>query len=258
MLRFIDLFGRSIPLYGICMATGILCASFLAAYSAKRYGLDVNSLIAIMAFAVGFGLIGAKVFYIVTVTGIGNFFAAISRGDFSDLVGSGLVYYGGLLFGILGAYVGTRATHERVDDVCTAVVPAVPLGHAFGRLGCFCAGCCYGIPYDGPGSVVFPDLAPQAVVPVQLIEMACNLFLSASLLLLRKKGFASGKGLLFLYLALYGGVRFLLEFLRGDVVRGIWGIFSTSQWLSLALMLASFAYLLVARRRSEEKLHGKR
>lgn len=236
------------------MAAGMLAASFFSAYSAKKYRVDVNSMIVIAALGIGLGVLGAKLFYLVSVLGVKNIGLVLRTEGWPVLMGEGFVFYGGLIFGTLGGYLGTRLMKEKVSAVCSAVVPSLPLGHAFGRLGCFCAGCCYGIPYDGPGSIVFPALAPQAVFPVQLLEMVLNLLLCALLLFLRRRSFPGNK-LLFLYFSVYSAVRFLLEFLRGDSVRGIWGGFSTSQWISL-LIFAVSALLLLKEMRKNRTVHG--
>ncbi len=230
------------------MAAGILAASFFSVYGAKKYKVDVDSMIVILALGISFGIAGAKGFYLVTVLGVKNILPVLRSEGLSALIGEGFVFYGGLLFGALGAYLGTLLMKESVSAVCFAVVPALPLGHAFGRLGCFFAGCCYGVPYDGPGSVVFPVLAPQAVFPVQLLESFLNLLLFALLLVLRRRR-VSGEKLLLLYFTVYSVLRFLLEYLRGDSVRGAWGDFSTSQWISLLILAASVVLFLKDRRR---------
>ena len=130
----------------------------------------------------------------------------------------------------------------------TDLVPAVPLFHAFGRVGCFLAGCCYGIPAPaGWLGVTFSQalLAPNgvALVPVQLYEAAGCLLLFLLLDRLARRGWSGGQ-LLPVYLSLYGAFRFLLEFLRGDGARGFWGPLSTSQWVALATLAAALPVLL--------------
>ena len=131
----------------------------------------------------------------------------------------GFVFYGGLL-GALGA-VGLFCRRRKLPfgPLGADLVPAVPLFHAFGRVGCFLAGCCYGIPAPaGWWGVTFSQalLAPNgvALVPVQLYEAAGCLLLFLLLDRLARRGWSGGQ-LLPVYLSLYGAFRFLLEFLRG-------------------------------------------
>ncbi|MGN1251206.1 MAG: prolipoprotein diacylglyceryl transferase [Candidatus Spyradocola sp.] len=246
MLPFIHLGSLRIPMYGLCMVVGILVASSVATVRAKRRGGDENSLFIIAACTVGFALAGAKLLYIVASYGLGNALRSVLSGDFSCITESGLVYYGGLITGIPGAFLGARLARENPGKYCDAVAPVIPLGHAFGRLGCFFAGCCYGIPCSGPLCVSFPAVGvTHTVFPVQLLEMAINLGLFALLCAYTRspRGFRS----LYLYLALYSVCRFALEFLRGDLIRGVSGGLSTSQWISIGLFAVSSLLLLLPR-----------
>jgi phosphatidylglycerol:prolipoprotein diacylglycerol transferase len=110
--------------------------------------------------------------------------------------------------------------------------------HSFGRIGCFFAGCCYGIKYQGPFSITFLDsiAGPNhvALFPIQLLESFINVLVSIFLIFYSKKDRLPGK-IFGIYLMLYSLIRFFLEFLRGDIIRGkLFGI-TTSQWISLLL-----------------------
>ena len=120
----------------------------------------------------------------------------------------------------------------------TLIIPVVPLAHALGRVGCFCAGCCYGIPMDPPWGVCFHSaLAPHGVAlfPVQLLEAALNFILFLFLYHYAKKPRKPG-AVLGLYLVCYAVERFGLEYLRFDEIRGFLFGISTSQWISLLLI----------------------
>ena len=115
------------------------------------------------------------------------------------------------------------------------------------------AGCCYGIPYDGFGAVVFPEgsLAPSGIplFPVQLVE-AILLFIIAAFLgymSIRKNWDYSVES----YLILYSIVRFILEFYRYDEVRGFVLGLTTSQWISIAILIVSI--LVIIKKRVEKK-----
>ena len=147
--------------------------------------------------------------------------------------------------------------------------PAMALAHAFGRISCFMEGCCYGKPAPDwfPLAVRFPDKAqaskafystisdgPMPVYPVQLFESAGNLLMCGILLLLlRKRKYAGTVGAV--YLVLYGVMRFLLEFMRGDhdpndFILGL----TPSQFIAVALAIPGGVILYrIALKRGQEK-----
>ena len=86
-------------------------------------------------------------------------------------------------------------------------------------------------------------------VPIQLIEAACNLVLFCVLLALFLRG-VGRRRLIAVYGISYGVIRFVDEFWRGDEYRGFLGPLSTSQWISLAVIAASVALLVVLARRA--------
>ena len=118
-------------------------------------------------------------------------------------------------------------------------VPAMPLFHAFGRIGCFLAGCCYGKKLSTPiviGTIEF------ARIPVQIIESMAEFILFIVLFILSKKN--RDIDLLRIYLVIYAVIRFADEFLRGDKIRGIYGGVSTAQWISLIILFVyGFEYI---------------
>ncbi len=161
----------------------------------------------------------------------------------SDAFG-GMVFYGGLVGACAGGYFYLRRNHLDIYEYSDTVVPCIPLFHAFGRIGCFLAGCCYGIESQF-GFVYEHSLVESANgvrrFPVQLLESGENLVLCVvlCLLLYRCQHMPHGM-LLWVYGILYPPLRFVNEFLRGDnLERGYFGIFSTSQWISLILFAVS-------------------
>lgn len=112
-------------------------------------------------------------------------------------------------------------------------VPAIPLFHCFGRIGCFLAGCCYGKVLSSP--VVFAGILEFRRIPVQLFEALFEIVLFAVLLLVGRK--KMGSHLLGVYLTTYAVFRFINEFFRGDEVRGSYFGCSTAQWISMGILL---------------------
>jgi len=178
----------------------------------------------------------------------------------------GLVFYGGALAILWAMRLGCRLWGLSPWPLLDAVCRFAPLGHAFGRLGCFFGGCCFGAPTDSCLGLQFPAgspaflqhrtaglLAPDAVAslpvhPSQLYETVGNLLLFALLLAVSKRrvGLPPGR-LTTLYLLGYALLRFGLEFLRGDDLRGVYFGLSTSQYV--AIIVAAAAVLVVWRAR---------
>ena len=136
------------------------------------------------------------------------------------------------------------------------IAPVVPLFHVFGRIGCFLGGCCYGA--ESPVGFVYryspiPDANGVVRFPIQLVEAFWNLLLFLVLSHLLRKNRFSGR-LFCGYLLAYAPARFLLEFWRGDTLRGSWLGLSTSQWVSL-LVIAG-ALLVLFRQTARQSVHS--
>ena len=149
------------------------------------------------------------------------------------------VLYGGLFGVIFTLMFLTRNDADMRKKVFEISVPAMPLFHAFGRIGCFLAGCCYGKKLSTPiviGTIEF------ARIPVQIIESMAEFILFIVLFILSKKN--RDIDLLRIYLVIYAVIRFADEFLRGDKIRGIYGGVSTAQWISLIILFVyGFEYI---------------
>jgi len=167
------------------------------------------------------------------------------------------VFYGGLIGGAIAMFLFCRGFKIPMLPVLDLFAPALAVAHGFGRIGCFFAGCCYGVPVQAsnPIAVVFPPSAIGAptgvpLFPMQLVEAACLFVLAAVLVVAYKK--TAGTGLtICLYGLLYSVLRFVLEFYRGDAGRGVYGLFSTSQYISIGLFVVSavlFCFVVKKRR----------
>lgn len=251
-MRGIFLFGRFIPFYGLMIVVGMGAAVTLAHFLAQRFGLVSNDLIILEAYAIGGGLAGAKLLSLFQLWNQIDW-SRMMEWDYILLVlQGGYVFYGGLLGGMAAIFLGGWVHKIQTLDYIEATVPCLPLAHGFGRIGCHLASCCYGIPYGGIGHIVYhaPSLAPTdiSLFPVQMLEACINFMLAGVLFIfvLRKK---LTYWSIFFYLTAYAVMRFLLEFLRYDAAeRGIFGPFSTSQWISLVILL-----FIIAMRRQESK-----
>ena len=261
-------------MYALLSLCGIFAVGILACRKVKRAGLDDASMIALLLVAALGVVAGGHLLYgLLHVRLLPRLFDAESAAVFFmrlSAVFGGQVFYGGLAGGLFaGTLYGRREFRQDMAFVCDVMAPLIPLFHVFGRLGCFAAGCCYGVE-SRFGFTFTAALAPGANgvkrLPVQLLEACFNLALFAALSFLEKHSAgkravcpprnspaASAQRRLFvphgkriyLYLLFYAAGRFVLELFRGDAYRGYWGPFSTSQWISL--FAAGFAVFRLAR-----------
>jgi phosphatidylglycerol:prolipoprotein diacylglycerol transferase len=221
----------------------------------EQYAWDI-----VMAAVIG-GLIGAKLWYVALHGDVGRL---LSRG--------GLVWYGGLMGGTLAVILNSVRLKIPARFTFELAAPALAMGYALGRVGCFLVQDDYGIPTDAPWAFRFPEglppstaanlaawdvavpagIAPQdvlAVHPTQLYETAIMLFVFW--LLWRMRDHGRGTGWLFgLYLMLAGTERFLIEFLRAKDDRYVYG-FTLAQLTSIAVV-ATGALLVWAFTRKPE------
>ena len=257
MPESITLFGRELPVYGLCYVAGIFLAAGVALLLSKKRGFDDRWEIAYSAiYTMIGGLVGAKLLYIlVSLRQIIE-----QQVPLIALLQGGFVFYGGVLGGMLGLLIYCKVYKTSFWQYADLFAVVLPLGHAVGRVGCFAAGCCYGIEYDGPLSYTYPPLHanpdPALIgvsrLPIQLIEAAVLLLLFAGMLATFLRHPTSRQRLSAQYVLAYSIVRFTLEFFRGDVVRGLfWGL-STSQWISLAAAVIAVIWLILRHRRSSE------
>lgn len=260
MIPTVQIFDKTVSAYVIFVILGILSVLFVTYRVAKKHGLDeiqmlFMTLIAFGASGVGGGLLYGLLNYRLVIALVRNFDKISSFGELIEVlkvIFGGSVFYGGLLGILLAVLIYTRKKHlsARYLDI---VAIGVPLFHTFGRVGCFLGGCCYGVECSF-GFVYHYSPIPYANgvrrFPVQLLEAGFNLCLCLTLYLLFRKEKYKGH-LLSVYLFAYPTFRFLDEFLRGDVHRGIWWGLSTSQWISLLLIAGNALWLLCSRLRKQ-------
>ena len=143
----ITLFSLHLQSYGLMVVIGSMAAVLWCVFAVKRLALDVNVLIDVLIAAGVGALIGAKLLYILTVLPefITHIQMAFTDPSFllADLSG-GFVFYGGLIGLLVSVLLYVRKNKISAGGYLAACVPAIPLFHLFGRIGCFFAGCCYG------------------------------------------------------------------------------------------------------------------
>lgn len=242
-----------IPYYGLLIVIGVAAAAFAGWIQIRLYQKDYDTFI-LLAATVGLGaVIGAKLLYLIVSWDQIDFSRIMDLNYLSGIMSGGFVFYGGLLGGLLSLIFCRYCFKIPVNEYVGIAIPCIPIAHGFGRLGCSAVGCCYGIPYDGFGCVLYENspAAPNGIClfPVQAAEAVINFVIAAILLLYIDTCRQQKKHSLPLYLLLYAPVRFVLESYRYDSAeRGIYGGLSTSQWISLAIVVCAAAYLLLWKR----------
>lgn len=259
MLPFVEIFGFSLPMYGLLAILGLFIAVFVATRLANIAGVPASDIVfASFYCAIGI-LIGAKLMYFITMLPkfITNFDVFLEN-PFGVImyVFSGFVFYGGLIGGALGVVLYCKQFKMPLKPFMQVAAPAIPLMHGIARIGCLCAGCCYGMEYDGPFAITYPEnsftqgMAGVPRFPTQLIETIVNIILFVVLYIMVKRGKSKDGQAIGVYIIVYCLMRFCLEFVRGDEVRGILFGLSTSQWISVVLL--PFGIYIITKKNKED------
>ncbi len=222
--------------YGVMAAAGFLAATVVVCWNRRAAHMTRDQSTTVVMIAMIAGVIGARIFYVIQ-------FFRYFRNDLTGVLRidrGGLVFYGGFFLALIAVWTYCRLRHLdplRVFDVMT---PALAVGHAAGRIGCFLNGCCYGKPTMMAWGVMYPAgsepyrrYPDMALHPVQLYEAVLNVLLSVIMLWLVRRG---GRGAASAgYLTLYGLMRFGNEFFRGDHQQ-FWNGFTPAQVIGIGMV----------------------
>jgi len=220
MLPALRLGPLTIYSYGLMMALGVGLGLWFVYVQAQKQGLPAARVLDAAFYILLVSIVGAKLIL---------FFGDVGRythnpKELINLARSGGVFQGGLIFGLLFALWYFRRHKLPTWKMADLIGPALALGHGFGRIGCFAAGCCYGRACRLPWGVTFNNPLAEQITgiplgierhPVQLYESALNFlnFLVLFLILRRRK--FDGQVFSF-YIMNYSVIRFFTEFFRGD------------------------------------------
>lgn len=258
MCLYIEIFGKRIPSYGLLIVIGIVLANIIAYKLIPKKKHDINDFIIIEAYTFLGAFIGAKLLYLFVSYQEIEWHKVLDYHYLNQLMRGGFVFYGGLLGGLFSSLLAGKIHKLQVPNYIRSYIFLIPFIHAFGRIGCFLAGCCYGIPYDGLGAIIYPkeSLAPSGIYlfPVQLLEAVLLLFISITIVILQEK--YHWYYTIETYFIGYAIIRFILEYFRYDDIRGIIGDISTSQLLSLIIIVAIIAFRFIGKHNSKS-LHPK-
>jgi phosphatidylglycerol:prolipoprotein diacylglycerol transferase len=246
----------SVTGFGIAMVLSFIIAQVICETESARRGHDPGPIADLVVASVVGGILGAKIYY------------AILTGS-SIFTRSGFVFWGGLVGGILATWLVMRHKKLPFTHISDLAAPGVAAAYAVGRTGCWAVGDDYGLPYDGPLAVAFPNGAPASTVatmsaefgvqfpagtppdqvvsvyPTQLLQVALALGMFGLLWRLRDHKHAEG-WLFGAYCALAGTERFLVEFLRAKDDRFFAGL-TLAQLIALGFVGLGFAWMQARR-----------
>jgi phosphatidylglycerol:prolipoprotein diacylglycerol transferase len=241
-----------LPTYGFLFATGVVLAWIWFTRRARSLGLPEERVFSLTFYTVLVGILGAKALLIAL-----DWRAYLAHPlEILGTLRSAGVLMGGVAAGAATFILYCRRRGLPLWTLADAVVAPLGLAQAVGRLGCFSAGCCWGVRLDpsNPLAIVFTD--PQAreqtgvelgvpLFPVQLLEMGYDLLLVALLTVLWRRGARPAGTVFWIYVLTYSTGRAIIEFWRGDVHRGLFlgGTVSTSQLIAAAAILLALVML---------------
>jgi len=252
--------------FGLMMFIAFITAGWVLTRQYRRYGLseDLASTI-VMAAAIG-GIVGAKIYY------------AILFRDWRLLFDrAGLVWYGGLIGGILACSWVLWRRHVDYFTAADATAPPLALGYALGRIGCFLVGDDYGRPTNSWVGIAFPKGSPPTtaealrqfgvhvdpsippdqvlrVHPTQLYESAASLIIFFILLRLSRRPHPKGR-IFALFLILMGIERFLVEIVRAKDDRFL-GPFTIAQLISVIAVVVGVVLTVQGLSRAKRGISG--
>ncbi len=259
MFPIINFFGREIGSYALFAFLGFIVCGIAITVLCK--GIDLkfeDTVILILVTAAGL-LIGGHLLY-GTVSLLSNkglivqIFTSPFKKSLVLIINcfGGMIFYGGFIGGFISLKIYQKICKLSFKDYIIDIYAfSIPLFHFFGRIGCFFAGCCYGIESKFGFTVTNNNLIPSINnlnrFPVALLEAILNLGLFILIAYLFKIECMKFK-LVYVYMLLYPLIRFFTEFLRGDTARGIYLGLSTSQWISIVLFTIALFKLSVHKR----------
>jgi phosphatidylglycerol:prolipoprotein diacylglycerol transferase len=251
--------------YGLLVTLGFLMGLWIAARLARRSGLNVETVVNLGIYTALAGMAGGKLLMIALDY---RYYVDHPAELFSlSTLRAGGIFYGGLICALAVAILYMR--HKKLPGLATMDVfaPGIALGHSIGRVGCFAAGCCWGIPTHLPWGVTFTNPVAHELVgvplgiplqPTQLYESVAEAVIFAVTYRRFVRPHRPG-AIIGLYLVLYSSVRFLVEFVRwhDPATNEYFGPLVVEQWIALGLV-ALGAWLMLRRKEAPALLAGGR
>ena len=233
------LFGLEVRWYGILIALGVVIGTILALREAKRRGLNEDTLLDFLLFAIPGAIVGARIYYVVFSWD----FYKNNPSEILNLRGGGLAIHGAVIAGVIIALIFSKIRKINFWVIADIVAPSLILGQAIGRWGNFANQEAHGGPTNLPWGILIDGVK---VHPTFLYESIWNFFVFLFLMWYRKRAKAEGEVFL-LYITLYSLARGLIEGLRTDSL--MWGQFRVAQLISAATIIVGVIVFYIIRKK---------
>lgn len=238
--RTLPIFGLNVSLYGIMIALamllGIVCALFIC--KAKSY--NINMPINLALYALPFAIVGARIYYCI-FNGVDSFISIF------QIWKGGMAIYGGVIGGFLGVLLCCKIHKYSLLHACDVAAPCLILGQAIGRIGCYFAGCCYGVETQIEWLQAFPlsvYINGAWHLSTFFYESFLDLLGFGLLIFITSKSISRGV-VTSSYFIIYGTIRAVLEQFRDGAETLMLGSIRVSQLLSVLLVILGFSMLFV-------------
>lgn len=234
-----SIYGIEVRWYGIIIALAVVVGTFLALREAKRRGLEEDTLLDFLLFAIPGAIIGARAYYVIFSWD----YYKNNPNQILNIRGGGLAIHGAVIAGIIIAIIFCRVKKLSFWTIGDIVAPSLILGQAIGRWGNFANQEAHGGPTSLPWGIIVDGVR---VHPTFLYESIWNFLVFLFLMWYRKRAKVEGEVFL-LYIILYSLARGLIEGLRTDSL--MWGEFRVAQLISLATIVVGLILLWIIRRK---------
>lgn len=235
------LFGLRITYYGLIIASAMALGVFVACKNAKFRNFKSDDILVLACYILPLAIIGARIYYVIFSNN------SYSFGEVFKIWDGGMAILGGVIGGAIGAVIYCLIHKKNLLDVGDIAAPSLILGQAIGRIGCYFAGCCYGVEVTDPALQWFPLstlIGGHWHYSTFFYESIWNFCGFVVLLLLLRMNKARNRGeVIALYFLIYGAGRAWIEGMRGDSL--YIGSLRVSQVLSIILVIIAIAMIVI-------------
>lgn len=235
------IFNTFVAWYGVIIAIGMVLGVLMAYLICKKKEYNMNMPVDLALFALPLAIVGARLYYCI-FNGVENFI------DIFKIWEGGMAIYGGVIGGFIGVLICCKIKKYSLMQACDLAAPCLIFGQAVGRIGCYFAGCCYGVETLNPDLQVFPIsvlIGEHWHLATFFYESFLDLVGCAILLIISAKSKVNGN-VTAGYFIVYGIVRAVLEQFRDPaeaLTIGSTGI-RVSQLLSIILIVVGIAIII--------------
>ena len=249
----LDIFGLSLPLYGIMITLGLIAGLFVAIWLGKSRNLKSDDFITLALYVIPLAILGARTYFVI-FSGVEFTFV-----EFFEIWNGGLAILGAVIGGALGVLLYSLIHKKSFFDLADVLAPALFIGQAIGRIGCYFAGCCYGYEIENTNLHFFPiGFNADGVwhYATMFWESAWCL-LGFFLLIAIFKKFKQTGVVISSYLILYGIGRAIIETFRGESLFLFETGLKISQLLAIIMIIIGIISLIIIYTRSRKQTSEK-